>query len=84
MVETHDVLFARLRSVLVETLRFPAGDVAPEAAVLDLGLDSLDAAELSSALLKRWGLRVAVRDVFATETLRDIVVLMERSRVPAR
>lgn len=73
----RETLFAELRDVLVERLRIPAEDVTPGASGLNLGLDSLDYGELSTALHKRYGVRVPAQDLFGAATLMDIADLLQ-------
>jgi acyl carrier protein len=59
---------------LAERLGEPAGTVDPNASFADLGLDSVGALEVASALQGEWDLTLAEMDMWDYPTPRDLAV----------
>ncbi len=72
----------RIREIIVEQLGVPAGQVVPEASLIDdLGADSLDIVELVMALEEAFDLEIPDDDAEKIQTIQDAISYVdERTR----
>ncbi|MDH5676108.1 MAG: acyl carrier protein [Myxococcales bacterium] len=74
----REQIFSQLRSQMVELFELEPDDVRPEAHLVeDLGLDSIDAIELSVKLQELTGRRVGEEALKSVATVEDVVALVE-------
>ncbi|MEH1098930.1 non-ribosomal peptide synthetase/type I polyketide synthase [Micromonospora sp. CPCC 205561] len=74
-----DPVLARIRSLTADRLGLDVGEVEPDHAFLDLGADSLLLITMSRELDHEFGVRVPVRDLFATvDTPRRLAEVVTR------
>lgn len=72
-------LEARVKQILTDRLGIPAGDITPEARLIDdLGMDSLDAVELAIATERQFGVSVSDEQVAKLMRVGDIVKLVQQ------
>ena len=76
-------MFNVLKSVLVEELQAREEDITPAASCVEVGLDSLTAAELSVVLRGRLGIVICDYELLELATVGDIARLMEERRFAA-
>ena len=69
-------MYELLHGILVDELDLDASGVSPDARREDAGLDSLAMVELSM-VLQRHNLQVSDLELFKTERVSDIVLLMQ-------
>ncbi|MBM7442702.1 non-ribosomal peptide synthetase/type I polyketide synthase [Streptomyces sp. HB132] len=70
-----DELLAEVRRLTSEKLGRPAADVAPDSSFFELGADSLSLMGMTAELEQRYGVRVPVRELFASaDTPRALAV----------
>lgn len=73
-----EVIFNKVRNVIVEQLGVDEDIVTMDAAFLDdLGADSLDIVEFVMALEEEFGIEVEDEDVEKISTVRDVVEYIE-------
>ena len=70
-------MYELLRGILVDELDLDARAFSPDARREDAGLDSLAMVELSMLLQQRHNLQVSDLELFKTERVSDIVLLMQ-------
>ncbi len=70
-------MYELLHGILVDELDLDASGVSPDASREDAGLDSLAMVELSMVLQQRHNLQVSDLELFKTERVSDIVLLMQ-------
>ncbi len=67
-------MFEEIRDIIVDVVSLPASDVHPDSNLVeDLGLDSLDAMEMTVQLEKRYNVKIKDADVMRLKTVQDIV-----------
>ncbi|MDT0392077.1 phosphopantetheine-binding protein [Streptomyces sp. DSM 41921] len=71
-------MYEKVKSLLTNSFRVPEDQIAPEASLEDLGLDSLAAVEFSLALEKDFGIDITDDEVVELERLDRIVALVEQ------
>ncbi len=64
----------RIREIIVDQLGVPAGEVVPEASLIDdLGADSLDIVELVMAIEEAFDLEIPDDDAEKIQTIQDAI-----------
>ena len=72
-------VFEEVKEVLVEQLGVKPDEVKPEASLVnDLGVDSLDAVELTLALEEEFGIEIPDADAETMATINDVVKYIEK------
>lgn len=75
-------MYETLKRILVDDLYLRVEDLTPAAGCVEVGLDSLTAAELSSVLSDRLGIEIHDYELLELATVGDVAHLMEQ-RCPA-
>jgi acyl carrier protein len=76
-------MYETLKRILVDDLCLRVEDVTPAAGCVEVGLDSLTAAELSSVLSDRLGIEIHDYELLELATVGDVARLMEQRRPAA-
>ena len=64
----------RIRQIIVDQLAVPAGEIVPEASLIDdLGADSLDIVELVMAIEEAFDLEIPDDDAEKIQTIQDAI-----------
>lgn len=72
-------LFEEVKEVIVEQLGVKPDEVKPETSLVnDLGVDSLDAVELTLALEEEFGIEIPDADAETMATINDTVKYIEK------
>jgi acyl carrier protein len=79
-----DEIYARVAAILVDSFELDAGEVRPDAHLIDdLDLDSIDAIDLVVSLESETDLDVTEDELKALRVVQDIVDLVHRKLVEA-
>jgi acyl carrier protein len=71
-------VYTRLKRLIVEQLGVDEGDVAPSASFTDdFNADSLELAELTTALEEEFGIEILAEDARRLQTVQDAVDYIE-------
>jgi acyl carrier protein len=73
-------MYETLKRILVDDLYLRVEDLTPAAGCVEVGLDSLTAAELSSVLSDRLGIEIHDYELLELATVGDVAHLMEQRR----
>jgi acyl carrier protein len=78
-MHSHDDIFNRIRTTLVELFQLKPADVTPEARLFeDLEIDSIDVVDLMDEVQRFTGRKVTAEDFRSVRTVGDLVAVMER------
>jgi len=74
-----EITFENVRDIIVDTLNCDAGQVTPDANLIeDLDADSLEVVELSMALQESLGVGIEDEDMEKIHTVQDILDYIQR------
>lgn len=76
-------MYNLLKTILVDSLQMRAEDITPTASCIEVGLDSLTVAELSSLLISRFDIEICDYELLELATVGDVARLMEERRFAA-
>ncbi len=72
-------MFEKIKNILLEQLDIEEKDIKLESKLIeDLGADSLDVAEIVSAIEGQFNVEFAKKDLENVETIQDLVNLLEK------
>jgi acyl carrier protein len=78
-MQSHDDLFNRIRTTLVELFQLKPADVTMESRLFeDLEIDSIDVVDLMDEVQQFTGKKVTAEDFRSVRTVGDLVAVMER------
>jgi len=78
-MHSHDDVFNRIRTTLVELFQLKPVDVTMEARLFeDLEIDSIDVVDLMDEVQSFTGRKVTAEDFRSVRTVGDLVAVMER------
>jgi len=78
-MQSHDDLFNRIRTTLVELFQLKPADVTLESRLFeDLEIDSIDVVDLMDEVQQFTGKKVTAEDFRSVRTVGDLVAVMER------
>lgn len=78
-MHSHDDIFNRIRTTLVELFQLKPADVTVEARLFeDLEIDSIDVVDLMDEVQRFTGRKVTAEDFRSVRTVGDLVAVMER------
>jgi len=78
-MQSHDDLFNRIRTTLVELFQLKPADVTMESRLFeDLEIDSIDVVDLMDEVQQFTGRKVTAEDFRSVRTVGDLVAVMER------
>jgi acyl carrier protein len=78
-MQSHDEVFARIRSTLVELFELSPEAVRPEARLYeDLEIDSIDVVDLMEEVHRHTGRKATPEDFRTVRTVGDLAVVMQR------
>ena len=78
-MQSHDDIFKRIRTTLVELFQLKPADVTMEARLFeDLEIDSIDVVDLMDEVQQFTGQKVTAEDFRSVRTVGDLVAVMER------
>ena len=78
-MQSHDEVFARITSTLVELFELAPEDVQPGARLYeDLQIDSIDVVDLMEEVHRHTGRKATPEDFRAVRTVGDLAVVMQR------
>jgi acyl carrier protein len=81
-MQSHDDLFNRIRTTLVELFQLKPADVTMESRLYeDLEIDSIDVVDLMDEVQQFTGRKVTAEDFRSVRTVGDLVAVMERLQV---
>ncbi|MFG5918973.1 acyl carrier protein [uncultured Sneathia sp.] len=73
-------MFEEIKEILLEQLDIDEKDIKLESKLIDdLGADSLDVAEIVSAVENKFNLEFSKEDLNKVETIQDIIDLLEKN-----
>lgn len=72
--------FEEVKSVIVEKVSCPEGQVTKTVTFQDLGLDSLDAVELIMAFEEKFGIEISDEEADKIKTVGDAVACIESKK----
>ena len=76
---TKKSMFEEIKEILLEQLDIDEKDIKLESKLIDdLGADSLDVAEIVSAVENKFNLEFSKEDLNKVETIQDIIDLLEK------
>jgi acyl carrier protein len=76
-------MYEILKEILVTDLRLVDTDIAPDASIEEVGLDSLALVELAMVVSNRFSIEIADYELMDIKTIGQIVSLMEERVVQA-
>ncbi|WP_226869140.1 acyl carrier protein [Sneathia sp. DSM 16631] len=77
---TKKSMFEEIKEILLEQLDIDEKDIKLESKLIDdLGADSLDVAEIVSAVENKFNLEFSKEDLNKVETIQDIIDLLEKN-----
>ncbi len=78
-MQTHDEIFERIRSTLVQLFDLEPGEITPEARLFDdLEIDSIDVVDLMDHVRRYTGRKVTAEDFRSVRTVGDLTAVIER------
>jgi acyl carrier protein len=78
-MQSHDDLFNRIRTTLVELFQLKPADVTMASRLFeDLEIDSIDVVDLMDEVQQFTGKKVTAEDFRSVQTVGDLVAVMER------
>lgn len=77
---TKKSMFEEIKEILLEQLDIDEKDIKLDSKLIDdLGADSLDVAEIVSAVENKFNLEFSKEDLNKVETIQDIINLLEKN-----
>ena len=78
-MQTHDEIFERIRSTLVQLFDLEPGEITPEARLFDdLEIDSIDVVDRMDHVRRYTGRKVTAEDFRSVRTVGDLTAVIER------
>lgn len=78
-MQTHDEIFERIRSTLVQLFDLDPSEITPESRLFDdLEIDSIDVVDLMDHVRRYTGRKVTAEDFRSVRTVSDLAAVIER------